>query len=107
NIAMRIAKKAGRPPRELAEAIAGFLVEADGVAAAEVAGPGFINIRLGAAAQGAIVARVLERGEAYGTGAALAGRRINLEFVSANPTGPIHLGGTRWAAVGDALGRVL
>ncbi len=107
NIAMRIAKKAGRPPRELAEAIAGALAESDGIAGAEIAGPGFINIRLGAAAQGAIVARVLERGAAYGAGTALTGCRINLEFVSANPTGPIHLGGTRWAAVGDALGRVL
>ncbi|WP_182359930.1 arginine--tRNA ligase [Tomitella gaofuii] len=107
NIAMQIAKKVGRPPRALAESIVAELAAADGIAAAEIAGPGFINIRLGAAAQGAIVERVLEQQAGYGTGRALAGSRINLEFVSANPTGPIHLGGTRWAAVGDALGRVL
>ncbi|GAA4812868.1 arginine--tRNA ligase [Tomitella cavernea] len=107
NIAMQIAKKVGRPPRALAESIVAELGAADGIAAAEIAGPGFINIRLGAAAQGAIVERVLEQQADYGTDRALAGSRINLEFVSANPTGPIHLGGTRWAAVGDALGRVL
>ncbi|QDQ97284.1 arginine--tRNA ligase [Tomitella fengzijianii] len=107
NIAMQIAKKVGRPPRQLAELIVAELGEADGIAAAEIAGPGFINIRLGAAAQGAIVERVLDQGSGYGAGDASSGRRINLEFVSANPTGPIHLGGTRWAAVGDALGRVL
>ncbi|WP_182348111.1 arginine--tRNA ligase [Tomitella gaofuii] len=107
NIAMQIAKKVGRPPRALAESIVAELAAADGIAAAEIAGPGFINIRLGAAAQGAIVESVLEQQAGYGTGRALAGSRINLEFVSANPTGPIHLGGTRWAAVGDALGRVL
>jgi arginyl-tRNA synthetase len=77
------------------------------VAEADVAGPGFINLRLAADAQGEIVRQVLDAGEAYGRGDALAGRRINLEFVSANPTGPLHLGGTRWAAVGDALGRLL
>ncbi|MGW5051593.1 arginine--tRNA ligase [Actinokineospora sp. NPDC004072] len=107
NVAMQVAKRAGVAPRDLA----GWLVEAlaavPGIASAEVAGPGFINIRLAAAAQGAIVAQVLAAGADYGRGDALAGRRVNLEFVSANPTGPLHLGGTRWAAVGDALGRVL
>ncbi|MDZ4234255.1 MAG: arginine--tRNA ligase, partial [Dietzia sp.] len=73
----------------------------------DIAGPGFLNIRLDSGAQGSLAASVIEQGEAYGTGDAMAGRRVNLEFVSANPTGPIHLGGTRWAAVGDALGRVL
>lgn len=107
NIAMQIAKRVGRNPRELATQIAEALAAAAGIAGADVAGPGFINVRLAADAQGAIVAQVLEHGAAYGTAATLAGEKIDLEFVSANPTGPIHLGGTRWAAVGDALGRVL
>src|SRR5690606_31515588 len=72
-----------------------------------VAGPGFLNIRLAASAQGAILEQVRKAGAAYGTADTLAGTKINLEFVSANPTGPVHLGGTRWAAVGDALGRIL
>ncbi|RVW02642.1 arginine--tRNA ligase [Rhodococcus xishaensis] len=107
NVAMQVAKKAGTNPRDLATWLAEALSAADGVTSAEVAGPGFLNIRLDADAQGVIVARVLEAGAAYGSGDALADKRINLEFVSANPTGPIHLGGTRWAAVGDALGRIL
>jgi arginyl-tRNA synthetase len=107
NLALQVAKKVGVAPRDLAGWLAEGLAGRDGVAAAEVAGPGFINLRLAADAQGEIVRQVLEAGEAYGRGDALAGRRINLEFVSANPTGPLHLGGTRWAAVGDALGRVL
>ncbi|WP_226437539.1 arginine--tRNA ligase [Rhodococcus yananensis] len=107
NVAMQVAKKVGVVPRDLATWLAEALTAADGIDSAEVAGPGFLNIRLAADAQGAIVSKVLAEGDAYGSGDALAGRRINLEFVSANPTGPIHLGGTRWAAVGDALGRVL
>ncbi len=107
NLALQVAKKVGVAPRDLAGWLADALVGHDGVAAAEVAGPGFINLRLGADAQGEIVRQVLAAGEGYGRGAALAGQKINLEFVSANPTGPLHLGGTRWAAVGDALGRVL
>jgi arginyl-tRNA synthetase len=107
NLALQVAKKAGLKPRDFAEALAEAVSAADGVASAEVAGPGFLNFRLAAAAQGDIVRQVLDAGAAYGRGDALAGTRINLEFVSANPTGPIHLGGTRWAAVGDALGRVL
>ncbi|MFC4605753.1 arginine--tRNA ligase [Rhodococcus kronopolitis] len=107
NVAMQVGKKAGVNPRDLATWLAEALTAAEGIETAEVAGPGFLNIRLAAAAQGAIVAKVIEAGAAYGTSAAQAGRRINLEFVSANPTGPIHLGGTRWAAVGDALGRIL
>lgn len=107
NVAMRTAKKAGVAPRDLA----GWLVEAltgrDGIASAEIAGPGFINLRLAADAQGAVVGEVLAAGEAYGTGDEYSDRVVNLEFVSANPTGPLHLGHTRWAAVGDALGRVL
>ncbi|MFE3173486.1 arginine--tRNA ligase [Amycolatopsis sp. NPDC059090] len=107
NLALQVAKKAGLKPREFAEALAEVVAGADGVAAVEVAGPGFLNFRLAADAQGEVVRQVLAAGAAYGRGDALAGTRINLEFVSANPTGPIHLGGTRWAAVGDALGRVL
>jgi len=107
NVAMQVAKKAGTNPRDLATWLAAALTASEGIDSAEVAGPGFLNIRLAADAQGAIVAKALEAGAAYGSGEALAGKRINLEFVSANPTGPIHLGGTRWAAVGDALGRIL
>ncbi|TQJ05648.1 arginine--tRNA ligase [Amycolatopsis cihanbeyliensis] len=107
NLALQVAKKVGLAPRELAEALAASLAEVEGVAGAEVAGPGFLNLRLAADAQGELVRQVLAAGERYGTGDALTGREINLEFVSANPTGPVHLGGTRWAAVGDALGRVL
>ncbi|MFF5987897.1 arginine--tRNA ligase [Prauserella flavalba] len=107
NVALQVAKKVGLKPRELAEALAETLAKADGVEAAEVAGPGFLNLRLAADAQGELVSRVLSEGDAYGRGDSLAGVKINLEFVSANPTGPIHLGGTRWAAVGDALGRLL
>ncbi|MFZ2526199.1 MAG: arginine--tRNA ligase [Rhodococcus sp. (in: high G+C Gram-positive bacteria)] len=107
NVAMQVAKKAGVNPRELATWLAAALTAADGIDSADVAGPGFLNIRLAADAQGAIVANVLTELSAYGNADALAGQKINLEFVSANPTGPIHLGGTRWAAVGDALGRIL
>ncbi|MBN6034352.1 arginine--tRNA ligase [Amycolatopsis sp. 195334CR] len=107
NLALQVAKKAGLKPRDFADALAESLAKTDGVEAAEVAGPGFLNLRLAADAQGAQITQVLAAGQAYGRGDALAGTRINLEFVSANPTGPIHLGGTRWAAVGDALGRVL
>jgi arginyl-tRNA synthetase len=107
NVALRTAKKAGVPPRELAGWLAEALVATDGIASADVAGPGFINLRLATDAQGAIVGEVLAAGAAYGTGDEYAGRNVNLEFVSANPTGPLHLGAARWAAVGDTLGRVL
>ncbi|MDV6011770.1 arginine--tRNA ligase [Haloechinothrix sp. LS1_15] len=107
NVAMQVAKQVGMNPRELAESLAEALSDTEGLASAEAAGPGFVNLRLAADAQGTLVRQVLEQGASYGTGDELAGRSINLEFVSANPTGPIHLGGTRWAAVGDALGRVL
>ncbi|MDN5858060.1 MAG: arginine--tRNA ligase [Pseudonocardia sp.] len=107
NVALRTAKKAGVAPRDLARWLAEDLAARDGIAAAEVAGPGFINLRLAADAQGGIVADALAAGAGFGTGTELADRVVNLEFVSANPTGPLHLGGTRWAAVGDALGRVL
>jgi arginyl-tRNA synthetase len=107
NVALRTAKKAGVPPRELATWLADELAAKDGIASAEIAGPGFINLRLAADAQGGIVAEVLAGGASFGNGDEYAGRNVNLEFVSANPTGPLHLGGTRWAASGDALGRVL
>jgi arginyl-tRNA synthetase len=107
NLAMQVGKKAGQIPKELAAAIADELAKVDGVDAVEVAGPGFLNIRLGAGAAGGLARQVVEAGAAYGQGAALTGERLNLEFVSANPTGPIHLGGVRWAAVGDALARLL
>ena len=107
NLALQLAKKVGANPRELAGWLADALAKADGIASAEVAGPGFINLRLDASAQGLIVNNVIDAGHTYGNSGAEAGHHINLEFVSANPTGPIHIGGTRWAAVGDALGRLL
>ncbi|GAB3385534.1 arginine--tRNA ligase [Humibacter soli] len=107
NVAMRLAKPLGTNPRELAEEIAGEAARLDGVAAAEVAGPGFINFRLDAAAAGALAKTIVDAGEGYGNGSLYEGVRVNLEFVSANPTGPIHMGGVRWAAVGDSLARVL
>lgn len=107
NIAMQAAKKAGIPPREFAEKLAARLAQSDGVASAEIAGPGFINVRVEAGAAGQLAKFIVEQGEVYGSSDTLAGTTINLEFVSANPTGPIHLGGTRWAAVGDSLARLL
>ncbi|GAS98197.1 arginyl-tRNA synthetase [Mycolicibacterium canariasense] len=106
NIALQLAKKVGVNPRELAGWLAEGLTAADGIAAAEVAGPGFVNLRIETGAQGVVVTNVLSAGATYGHSSDLA-LKINLEFVSANPTGPIHIGGTRWAAVGDALGRLL
>ncbi|GAC70705.1 arginine--tRNA ligase [Gordonia soli] len=107
NIALQLGKKLGVPPRELAGWLAEAFAATPGIDKSDVAGPGFVNVWLAADAQNTVVSTILTDGAAYGRGDALAGRKINLEFVSANPTGPIHLGGTRWAAVGDALGRVL
>ena len=107
SIALQLAKPAGRPPREVAEAIARQLSQAAGVAKVDVAGPGFLNITLDSAAQGELARTVVTAGENYGRATTMAGHRFNLEFVSANPTGPLHLGHVRWAAVGDALARVL
>ncbi|WP_116953569.1 arginine--tRNA ligase [Jiangella endophytica] len=107
NVALQLAKKAGTNPRALAELLAARLREADGVDAVDIAGPGFLNITVSAAAQGELARVVVEAGEAYGRGDALAGTTMNVEFISANPTGPLHLGHVRWAAVGDALARVL
>lgn len=107
SIALRIAKPLGANPRELAGELAAGLAAVDGVASAEVAGPGFINIRLDAAAAGSLARAIVDAGAAYGRSDSLAGRVVNLEFVSANPTGPLHIGHTRWAALGDSIGRVL
>ncbi|MGH3889905.1 MAG: arginine--tRNA ligase, partial [Pseudonocardiaceae bacterium] len=106
NVALQTAKKAGVAPREFAGWLAEALAQHPEVRCAEVAGPGFLNLRLAADAQGEIVAQVLAVGERFGIGQGMAGCRVNLEFVSANPTGPLHLGAARWAAVGDALGRI-
>lgn len=107
NIALQISKKVGRNPREVAQVLAGRIGEIKGVSSVDIAGPGFLNIVLDAAAAGELAKTIVEQGSAFGTGDSLAGKTINLEFVSANPTGPIHLGGTRWAAVGDSLARIL
>ncbi len=106
NVAMQLAKKAGTNPRALGELLASALRETDGITAVEVAGPGFLNITIDAGAQGQVAADIVAAGAAYGSNQALAGHNVNIEFVSANPTGPLHLGGARWAAVGDALSRV-
>ncbi|MGH1523389.1 arginine--tRNA ligase [Leifsonia sp. L25] len=107
NVAMRLAKRLGANPRELAGEIAEGAAGIEGVSSAEVAGPGFINFRLEAAAAGKLAQTIVEAGDAYGRGDLYDGLLVNLEFVSANPTGPIHLGGARWAAVGDSLARIL
>ncbi|MFD0397992.1 arginine--tRNA ligase [Kitasatospora sp. NPDC127121] len=107
NVALQLAKAAGRPPRAVAELLADRLRGITGVAKVDIAGPGFLNITMDAATQGALARTIVETGEAYGRNEALKGLKINLEFVSANPTGPIHIGGVRWAAVGDSLARVL
>ncbi|MFI7496548.1 arginine--tRNA ligase [Kocuria sp. M4R2S49] len=107
NIAMQLAKKVGRAPRDVAAVVRDRLQDTAGVAAVDVAGPGFLNITLDAAAAGEIARTIVAQGEAFGRARSLAGTAVNLEFVSANPTGPVHLGGTRWAAVGDSLARVL
>jgi arginyl-tRNA synthetase len=107
NIAMQLGKKAGLNPRAAAEILQPFLSQLPGVDEVEIAGPGFINLRLSAASQGELVLAVIAKGNAFGRGTKLAGKKINVEFISANPTGPLHLGHTRWAAVGDAIARVL
>jgi len=107
NVALVLAKKVGRNPRELATELAEQLGSVDGVASVDVAGPGFVNITLDTAAQGEVARIAVTQGDDYGHSQTLAGRSINVEFISANPTGPLHLGHTRWAAVGDAIARVL
>ncbi|KZE40747.1 arginine--tRNA ligase [Microbacterium sp. T32] len=107
NAALKLSKVVGANPREFAAEIAAGLENVDGIASVEVAGPGFINIRLDAAAAGALAKTIVEQGAAFGTNDSQRGNTINLEFVSANPTGPLHIGHTRWAALGDAIARVL
>jgi len=107
NVALQLAKKAGTNPRALGELIKTRLQSSEGVSAVELAGPGFLNITVDAGAQGRLAAEIVAAGEAYGHTETLAGQRINVEFISANPTGPLHLGHTRWAVLGDAIGRVL
>jgi arginyl-tRNA synthetase len=107
SIALQVAKGSGRGPREIAELLKISLEALSEVASVEIAGPGFINVTLNRASAAQVVRQVLTAGEKFGFGSSLAGVKINLEFISANPTGPLHLGHTRWAAVGDALGRVL
>jgi len=107
SIALKISKPLGLNPRELAAELATELALVEGVAGVEVAGPGFINVRLDASAAGVLAHTIVEAGAEYGNGDLYRGVQMNLEFVSANPTGPIHMGGTRWAAVGDSLARIL
>ncbi len=110
SISLVLSKSAGKPPRAIAEIIKAGLEKTVGISKVDIAGPGFINITLAATSQGAIVSLILDSqmgGEKFGNGTSLTGVKINLEFISANPTGPLHLGHARWAAVGDALGRVL
>ena len=107
NIAMQLGKKAGMSPRAFAEELARRLADVPGISTVDVAGPGFLNITFLASAAGELARTVVESGAEFGRGDALAGESINLEFVSANPTGPIHIGGVRWAAVGDSLARIM
>ncbi|QMU97870.1 arginine--tRNA ligase [Microbacterium esteraromaticum] len=107
NIAMRLAKRLGTSPRDLAQRIADGLNQIDGIDGVEVAGPGFINIRLEAGAAGALAKTIVDQGAAYGANDSQAGVSVNVEFVSANPTGPLHIGHTRWAALGDSIVRLL
>ena len=107
SIALQLAKEVGKSPRDVAAVLQQEIAKIAGVSAVDIAGPGFINITLNRATQAELVRTILTNKREYGRGKALHGVAINLEFISANPTGPLHLGHTRWAAVGDALGRVL
>jgi arginyl-tRNA synthetase len=107
SIALQLAKEVGKSPREVASVLQAEIAKISGVSSVDIAGPGFINITLNRATQAELVRTILNSKNQYGRGGSLLGVSINLEFISANPTGPLHLGHTRWAAVGDALGRVL
>ena len=112
SIALALSKSANLQPGVIAKVIVKTLTDNKlltpaGISKVDIAGPGFINITLESASQGVVVTEILTGGKKFGTSNLLAGKKINLEFVSANPTGPLHLGHTRWAAVGDSLGRVL
>lgn len=107
NVALKLGKRLGVDPRGFAAELGDALAATPGIASVEVAGPGFLNVRLDAAAAGLLAQQIVEQGSSYGRGVLYDGVTINVEFVSANPTGPLHIGGTRWAAVGDSLSRVL
>ncbi|MDP1712718.1 MAG: arginine--tRNA ligase, partial [Candidatus Nanopelagicaceae bacterium] len=107
SVALQVSKGTGKSPREIAELLKHSLEALNEVSLVEIAGPGFINITLNAASSADVVRQILEQGSGFGSGNLLSGVNVNLEFISANPTGPLHLGHTRWAAVGDSLGRVL
>ncbi|MTA29333.1 MAG: arginine--tRNA ligase [Actinobacteria bacterium] len=107
NLALQFAAQFGLKPRDLAEQVAKALEAIDGVSKVDIAGPGFINITLNAGLAGEVAKQIVEADKHYGLGDAFSGQKLNLEFVSANPTGPVHLGSTRWAAVGDSLARIL
>ncbi|HEY3848430.1 MAG TPA: arginine--tRNA ligase, partial [Acetobacteraceae bacterium] len=107
NAALVAAKPARQPPAKLAAALVAALRERPGIAEAVAAGPGFVNLRLDPAAFRALLPGILRAGEAYGDSPAGAGTRVNVEYVSANPTGPLHIGHCRGAVVGDALANLL
>ena len=107
NVALQLAKKAGLKPRDLAGLLAARLEKVDEIGAVDIAGPGFLNVTVAEGTQGRVAADIVVAGSEYGHTKTLAGQRINVEFISANPTGPLHLGHTRWAVVGDAIARVL
>src|SRR5256714_3900127 len=106
-MALVLAKPAGVPPRAVAELLAARLRALPDIAAVDIAGPGFLNITLAQGSAAGLAGVIVAAGTSYGRGTVLAGTTVNMEFISANPTGPLHLGHTRWAAVGDAIGRVL
>ena len=105
--ALQLAKQAGQSPRDVAAVIAEGLRALPSISDVDIAGPGFINVRLAAGAAGELARTIVTEGRGFGRSTVNSGRRINVEFISANPTGPLHLGHTRWAAVGDAIARVL
>lgn len=106
NVAMQLGGKIGMAPRTLAQLLVAELASFEGIESVEIAGPGFINISLSNLVAGGLVRAIVEAGDSFGSSDSLSGVKLNLEFVSANPTGPVHLGGARWAAVGDSLARV-
>jgi len=106
-IALRIAKAAGKNPRQLAEIIARHISDSDAIESVEIAGPGFINMRLSQAALTRVVREARERDRGFGSSDTGKGQRVQVEFVSANPVGPLHIGHGRWAALGESMARLL
>ena len=107
SIALKVAKRVDMNPRDVAQELHAALSAIAGIKAVDIAGPGFLNITLDASAAGEIARTIITAGDTFGHNDTLAGQSINLEFVSANPTGPLHIGHTRWAGLGDSIGRVL